>query len=380
MSTAFQKGDSNRSRTVYKQILRAELPAHDMDSRKKLCGNIAVGDCRMLAINHRVPLPSYNSIRRAGFDQAKVPRDEWSIPIACKRIKKRLPKQPACRGPCKTCDEVAERALGAALESIPAFELADDNELDLLLELADVLPPDFEDVAAHNTIEHPARQLHLGSSRELALPVPAEPLLTERARASVATAVDAAAGFSTTTNCDKSAPAAVPHDAALPVASSPTSCITGALSSEMAPPSVHLPASSGVSAEVSEQGALGFKMSDSNRVRGVYEGILQKAVPADEWKAQKVSKHVSVGRCRMLAINRGIALPPDEALRRAGFVEDRVPRDKWSVPTDCKRHEKKRKQNGSCRGRCETCSILNAKTLHGLAEVLQGGAQAVSGA
>lgn len=110
----------------------------------------------------------------------------------------------------------------------------------------------------------------------------------------------------------------------------------------------------------------------------MYEGILQKVVPADEWKAQKVNKHVSIGCCRMLAINHRIALPPDEALRRAGFVEDRVPRDKWSVPTDCKRLEKNRKQNGSCRGPCGRCSFdwcpstLSAKTLDGLAEYLQG--------
>ena len=76
--------------------------------------------------------------------------------------------------------------------------------------------------------------------------------------------------------------------------------------------------------------------------------------------------------------NHRIALPPDEALRRAGFVEDRVPRDKWSVPTDCKRLEKNRKQNGSCRGPCGRCSFdwcpstLSAKTLDGLAEYLQG--------
>ena len=355
MSTAFQRGDSNRCRTVYARILRAELPAVDIDPQKKNCGRVTVGRCRMLAINHRVALPSYTSLRRAGFDRAKVPRHEWSVPIGCKRIKRSFPEEPTCRGPCITCGAVAERALGTLLESSPAFELVNDDEIDLLLELEDVLPADFEDVAAHTTIEHdPARQL-LGSSREPARPVPAEPLLTERARASVAAA--AAAGFSITSSCDKSAPAAVPHcdAAALPVASCTT---VQSLSPVMAPPSVDLPAaSSGASAEDSEQGALGFKTSDSNRFRGVYEGILHKVVPADEWKAQKVNKHVSIGCCRMLAINRAIALPPGEALRRAGFVEARVPRDKWSVPTDCKRTEKNRKQNGSCRGPCETCSI-----------------------
>ena len=357
MSTAFQRGDSNRCRTVYARILRAELPAVDIDPQKNNCGRVTVGRCRMLAINHRVALPSYTSLRRAGFDRVKVPRHEWSVPIGCKRIKRSFPEEPTCRGPCITCGAVAERALGTLLESSPAFELVNDDEIDLLLELEDVLPADFEDVAAHTTIEHdPARQL-LGSSREPARPVPAEPLLTERARASVAAV--AAAGFSITSSCDKSAPAAVPHCDAAALPDPVASCTTvQSLSPVMAPPSVHLPAaSSGASAEDSEQGALGFKTSDSNRFRGVYEGILHKVVPADEWKAQKVNKHVSIGCCRMLAINRAIALPPGEALRRAGFVEARVPRDKWSVPTDCKRTEKNRKQNGSCRGPCETCSI-----------------------
>ena len=157
MSTAFQRGDSNRCRTVYARILRAELPAVDIDPQKKNCGRVTVGRCRMLAINHRVALPSYTSLRRAGFDRAKVPRDEWSVPIGCKRFKKSFPEEPTCRGPCITCCDVAERALGTLLESSPAFELGNDDEIDLLLELEDVLPPDFEDVAAHNTIdfEHP---------------------------------------------------------------------------------------------------------------------------------------------------------------------------------------------------------------------------------
>ena len=171
MSTAFQRGDSNRCRTVYARILRAELPAVDIDPQKKNCGRVTVGRCRMLAINHRVALPSYESLRRAGFDRTKVPRDEWSVPIGCKRFKKSFPEEPTCRGPCITCGAVAERALGTLLESSPAFVLANDDETDLLLELEDVLPADFEDVAAHTTIEH----VPLGSSwaRAVSLPAPA---------------------------------------------------------------------------------------------------------------------------------------------------------------------------------------------------------------
>ena len=271
MSTAFQKDDSHRCRTVYAQILRAELPADDIGSQKKKCPHVSVGRFRMLAINHRVALPSYESLRRAGFDRAKLPRDEWSVPISCKRFKKSFPEEPTCRGPCITCGAVALRALGALLKSGPAFERANKDDFDLLL---DMLPPDSKDVAAHNTIiEHPPapQELLVDSSREPARPVPAEPLLAEGARASVAAASDAAAGFSITSKCDKSAPAAVPPDTpALPVASctpvqSLSSVITTSALLLMAPPSVHLPASSDSSAEDSEEGVLGVKTSDSNR-------------------------------------------------------------------------------------------------------------------
>ena len=99
MSTAFQRGDSNRCRTVYARILRAELPAVDIDPQKKNCGRVTVGRCRMLAINHRVALPSYTSLRRAGFDRAKVPRHEWSVPIGCKRIKRSFQRSQHAAAP-----------------------------------------------------------------------------------------------------------------------------------------------------------------------------------------------------------------------------------------------------------------------------------------
>mgnify|MGYP004136930329 CR=1 FL=1 len=63
--------------------------------------------------------------------------NEWSVPIGCKRFKRSFPEEPTCRGPCITCCDVAERALGELLESSPAFELVNADEIDLLLELGD---------------------------------------------------------------------------------------------------------------------------------------------------------------------------------------------------------------------------------------------------
>ena len=45
-----------------------------------------------------------------------------------------------------------------------------------------------------------------------------------------------------------------------------------------------------------------FQLGDSNRCRTVYEQILRARVPKEEFDAQKLNKHVSVGRCRMLAM------------------------------------------------------------------------------
>ena len=101
-----------------------------------------------------------------------------------------------------------------------------------------------------------------------------------------------------------------------------------------------------------------FEKGDSNRCRNVYEQILRAGLPASVLEAQKKNKHVSVGRCRMLAINHRIALPTYEALSKVSFVETRVPREDWSVPTDCKRFLKKLAEEGLCRGRCETCDQL----------------------
>ena len=100
-----------------------------------------------------------------------------------------------------------------------------------------------------------------------------------------------------------------------------------------------------------------FRTGDSNRCRSVYEQVLRVELRANVLDAQKKNKHVSIGRCRMLAINHGVALPPYEALSQVGFVEAGVPREQWSVPTDCKRFEKSVAAEGQCRGFCKTCSV-----------------------
>ena len=101
--TAFEKGDSNRCRNVYEQILRADLPPHILDAQKKN-KHVSVGRCRMLAINHRVALPPYEHLSRAGFIEADVPREHWCVPADCKRFLKKLPDEGLCTNSCKTCD------------------------------------------------------------------------------------------------------------------------------------------------------------------------------------------------------------------------------------------------------------------------------------
>ena len=118
-------------------------------------------------------------------------------------------------------------------------------------------------------------------------------------------------------------------------------------------------ASAGAAAAASSLPSAGhcFRTGDSNRCRSVYEQVLRVALHATVLDAQKKNKHVSIGRCRMLAINHGVALPPYEALSQVGFVEAAVPREQWSVPTDCKRFEKSVAAEGQCRGFCKTCSV-----------------------
>jgi len=100
-----------------------------------------------------------------------------------------------------------------------------------------------------------------------------------------------------------------------------------------------------------------FEKGDSNRCRNVYEQILRADLPPHILDPQKKNKHVSVGRCRMLAINHCVALPPYEHLSRAGFVEADVPREEWCVPADCKRFLKKLPDEGLCTNSCKTCDV-----------------------
>jgi hypothetical protein len=62
-----------------------------------------------------------------------------------------------------------------------------------------------------------------------------------------------------------------------------------------------------------------FKLGDSNRCRNAYEKVLHDKLPAAVLKPHKKNKHISVGRCRHLAIVNGVALPPYELLQDAGF-------------------------------------------------------------
>ena len=101
-----------------------------------------------------------------------------------------------------------------------------------------------------------------------------------------------------------------------------------------------------------------FVKGDSNRCRTVYEQVLRAALKHDVLDAQKKNKHVSVGRCRMLAINHEVKLPSYEALSRVSWDETHVPLEEWYVPIGCKRFHKSIKDEGLCTGRCDTCDQL----------------------
>ena len=111
-SHAFEKGDSNRCRHVYELILRAFLPPHVLDAQKKN-KHVSVGRCRMLAINHSVALPTYEALSRAGFDTARVLREDWGVPTDCKRFEKMRAEEGLCGGQCTRCDQTSASALEA---------------------------------------------------------------------------------------------------------------------------------------------------------------------------------------------------------------------------------------------------------------------------
>ena len=101
-----------------------------------------------------------------------------------------------------------------------------------------------------------------------------------------------------------------------------------------------------------------FERGDSNRCRNAYEKILHAALPPRLLDVHKKNKHISVGRCRMVAINHRVALPAYDALSHAGFDYTKVSPAAWSVPDDCKRFVKKIAEEGLCRMPCATCDRL----------------------
>lgn len=102
-----------------------------------------------------------------------------------------------------------------------------------------------------------------------------------------------------------------------------------------------------------------FEKGDSNRTRNAYEKILHEKLTSAVLNPHKKNKHISVGRCRHLAIVHGIALPPYKELQDAGFELGQVDRSLWCIPTDCQRFAKKVAEEGFCYGnRCDTCMRL----------------------
>ena len=102
-----------------------------------------------------------------------------------------------------------------------------------------------------------------------------------------------------------------------------------------------------------------FEKGDSNRCRNAYEKVLHEQLSSSVHNPHKKNKHISVGRCRHIAIVHGVALPPYELLQDAGFELSGVDESLWHVPTDCKRFPKKVAEEGFCYNRpCETCVKL----------------------
>lgn len=67
-----------------------------------------------------------------------------------------------------------------------------------------------------------------------------------------------------------------------------------------------------------------FTKGDSNRCRNAYEKVLHDQLSSAVLNKHKKNKHISVGRCRHVAIIHGVALPPYELLSDAGFELDGV--------------------------------------------------------
>jgi len=153
-----------------------------------------------------------------------------------------------------------------------------------------------------------------------------------------------------------------------------------------------------------------FQKGDSNRCRNAYEKVLHAQLARALLDPHKKNKHISVGRCRMLAVNHAVrraaaldparpplgppatrwprgfvgrcraratladqppdppppppgpqvALPSYEELSAAGFDLDAVPRERWAVPDDCLRFVKKIAEEGLCTGPCRRCASVTS--------------------
>ena len=107
------------------------------------------------------------------------------------------------------------------------------------------------------------------------------------------------------------------------------------------------------------RGHMTFTKGDSNRCRNAYEKVLHDRLTSAVLGPHKKNKHISVGRCRHIAIVHGVALPPYELLSEAGFELEGVDESDWCVPCDCKRFAKKVAEEGFCYNNpCETCNRL----------------------
>lgn len=85
--------------------------------------------------------------------------------------------------------------------------------------------------------------------------------------------------------------------------------VTGALSAQAAPKHQGLALSTATGTK--------FEKGDSNRCRNAYEKVLHAQLPSSVLARHKKNKHISVGRCRHLAIVHGVALPPYKLLQAA---------------------------------------------------------------
>ena len=434
MSKAFQLGDSNRCRTVYEQILRARVPKEEFDAQK-LNKHVSVGRCRMLAINNRVALPSYEALSRAHFVAASVPCKEWSVPIECKRFKKSFLAEPMCRGPCTTCgieqtagDNDGRQPMAQSAVPLLVFALlqpthAAEGPESQVEAQADVPststldPPNSTERAGpvavrcgtfgctrpdrhaglHDVTVGDARSGRTRTPLGVAIPAPAiasGPVLDDpfieldledclrdlpETSHSCGTLLQASHAFESEF-AELTCPGLFEGDQVLPPADSERAAFLIDLGDPYSGPSLQrdgsgssgsswsdvssvLPVVLPVRPELAASGASaeehGYAKGDSNRCRNAYEKILRPISSISKRThnvgGERTLWHLSLGSCRMLAIDQSVPLPPPKALSRAGFVAANVPLDEWRVPTDCKRCKKSREQDGSCRGPCETC-------------------------